>query len=108
MSGLMLTFQANPQHLVVALGHEDASKVGESSEKLRRKGRKKGSEESLTPNQRQILSLLRQNGRLTARELAGEVGISSRKIEQNIARLKDSGALRRIGPTKGGSWEVLK
>lgn len=128
MSGLMLTFQANPQHLRAALGHEDApkvgekvgekvgdrvgdrvgEKVGETSEKLRRKGRKKGSEESLTPNQRQILSLLRQNGRLTARELAEEVGISSRKIEQNIARLKESGTLRRIGPDRGGSWEVLK
>jgi ATP-dependent DNA helicase RecG len=132
MSGLMLTFQANPQHLRAAMGHEDAPedapKVGEKvgdrvgekvgdrvgetsekrSEKLRRKGRKKGSEESLTPNQRQILSLLRQNGRLTARELAEEVGISSRKIEQNIARLKESGTLRRIGPDRGGSWEVLK
>jgi predicted HTH transcriptional regulator len=40
--------------------------------------------------------------------LAEEVGISSRKIEENIARLKESGTLRRIGPTKGGSWEVLK
>jgi len=29
MSGLMLTFQANPQHLRAALGHEDAPKVGE-------------------------------------------------------------------------------
>jgi len=40
--------------------------------------------------------------------LAEEVGISSRKIEENIARLKEFGILRRIGPTKGGSWEVLK
>jgi len=40
--------------------------------------------------------------------LAEEVGISSRKIEQNIARLKESGVLRRIGPDRGGSWEVLK
>lgn len=125
MSGLMLTFQANPQHLRAATGHEDALKVGEkvgekvgdkvgdkvgetSEKKVGRKGRKKGSEESLTPNQRRILSLLRQNGLLTARELAEEVGISSRKIEQNIARLKESGTLRRIGPDRGGSWEVLK
>jgi len=64
--------------------------------------------ESLTPNQKRILSLLRQNTRLSARELAEEVGISSRKIEQNISRLKESGSLRRIGPAKGGYWEVLK
>ena len=64
--------------------------------------------ESLTPNQKRILSLLRQNTRLSARELAEKVGISSRKIEQNIAKLKESGSLRRIGPAKGGYWEVLK
>jgi ATP-dependent DNA helicase RecG len=97
MSGLMLTFQANPQHLIATLGPEDARLI---------LGEKVG--ESLTPNQKRILSLLRQNTRLSARELAEEVGISSRKIEQNIARLKDSGSLRRIGPAKGGYWEVLK
>ena len=97
MSGLMLTFQANPQHLISALGPEDARRV---------LGKKVG--ESLTPSQKRILLLLRQNTRLSALELAEEVGISSRKIEQNIARLKESGSLRRIGPAKGGHWEVLK
>jgi len=101
MSGLMLTFQANPQHLISALGPEDARRV------LGKKvGEKVG--ESLTPSQKRILLLLRQNTRLSALELAEEVGISSRKIEQNIARLKESGILRRIGPAKGGYWEVLK
>ena len=161
MSGLMLTFKANPQHLSAARGHEEAPRVGDrvgekvgdrvgetskkASEKLRGKGRKKGSEErvgesseetekiseetseesseetekiseetseetggGLTSDQRQILSLLRQDKRLTARQLAEEIGVSSRTIELNIAWLKELGLLRRIGPTKGGSWEVLK
>jgi ATP-dependent DNA helicase RecG len=101
MSGLMLTFQSNPQHLISALGPEDARRV--LGEKV---GEKVG--ESFTPSQKRILLLLRQNTRLSALELAEEVGISSRKIEQNIARLKESGILFRIGPTKGGYWEVLK
>jgi ATP-dependent DNA helicase RecG len=105
MSGLMLTFQANPQHLIAALGPEDARRV--LGEKVGEKvGKRVG--ESLTPNQKRIISILRQNTRLSALELAEEVGISSRKIEQNIARLKESGILFRIGPTKGGYWEVLK
>ena len=101
MSGLMLTFMANPQHLSDALGAEDARRI------LGKKvGKKVG--EKLTPNQRRILLLLEKNERLSARELALDVGISSRKIEQNIAKLKELGFLRRIGPAKGGHWEVLK
>jgi ATP-dependent DNA helicase RecG len=36
-----------------------------------------------------------------------QVGISARKVEQNIAKLKVKGILRRVGPAKGGHWEVL-
>jgi ATP-dependent DNA helicase RecG len=68
-------------------------------------GKKVG--KKLTANQEKILLQLRQNANLSARELADLVGISSRKIEQNISRLKKLGRLRRIGPPKGGHWEVL-
>lgn len=64
--------------------------------------------EKLTANQEKILLQLSQNENLSARELAELVGISSRKIEQNIARLKNLGRLRRIGPAKGGYWEVVE
>jgi ATP-dependent DNA helicase RecG len=58
--------------------------------------------ETLTLNQERILLLQRHNPYLSARELSAHVGISSRKIEQNIAKLKKSGILKRIGPAKGG------
>ena len=45
---------------------------------------------------------------MSAKELAEHVGISSRKIEQNIAKLKQWGLLKRIGPAKGGHWELAK
>jgi len=64
--------------------------------------------EKLTANQKKILLQLSQNANLSARELAELVGISSRKIEQNIAKLKKLGRLRRIGPAKGGYWEVME
>ena len=62
--------------------------------------------EKLTLNQERILLLLRHNPYLSARELSAHVGISGRKIEQNIAKLKKSGILKRIGPAKGGHREV--
>lgn len=53
-----------------------------------------------------ILNLLRANPRLTQRELAAQTGLSRRGIEWNLKELKEHGRLRRIGPDKGGYWEV--
>ncbi|MBW8002867.1 MAG: HTH domain-containing protein [Planctomycetes bacterium] len=64
--------------------------------------------ENLTANQIKILSLLKTKPNMSAKELAEHVGISSRKIEQNIAKLKQWGLLKRIGPAKGGHWELAK
>jgi ATP-dependent DNA helicase RecG len=62
----------------------------------------------LTANQERILEILAQQPRMTAPELAEIIGISKRKIEQNVASLKKSGRLRRIGPRKTGHWEVVE
>jgi predicted HTH transcriptional regulator len=34
--------------------------------------------------------------------------VTERSIERNIRKLQDQGLLRRIGPAKGGYWEVIK
>ncbi len=101
MSGLMLTFHANPHRLKEVLGEEGANGIEEE-----RVGEKVGEKvgENLTGNQRQILALLHRHPHMAARELAQHVGISDRKIEQNIARLKELGLLKRIGPARGGYW----
>jgi ATP-dependent DNA helicase RecG len=43
----------------------------------------------------------------SAAEIADKIGISARKTEQNIQKLKTKGLIKRIGPDKGGYWEVL-
>lgn len=40
-------------------------------------------------------------------ELATRSGKDRSTIRRNLARLKESGRLRRIGPDKGGHWEVV-
>ena len=97
----MLTFRANPQHLITAWGEQEAK---------RRMGEKVGEKvgEALTNNQRQILTLLRDNPRMAAREVAQRIGISSRKVEENIAKLKALKLLKRIGPAKEGYWQVTE
>ena len=62
--------------------------------------------ETLTQNQKQILELIAQNNFITAIELAEKVHISKRKMEENMAKLKQKGLLKRVGPAKGGHWEI--
>ena len=49
-----------------------------------------------------------ENPNVSARDLSDIIGISQRKIEENISKLKKKGILRRIGPAKGGYWKVIK
>lgn len=53
------------------------------------------------------LQLLRANPRITQARLAVETGLSRRGIEWNLSELKKNKQIRRIGPDKGGHWEVL-
>lgn len=66
-----------------------------------------GSVESSVETGEQILSLLVQSPELTAPRLAQHLGLTTRAIEKQLAKLKQQGRLRRIGPNKGGVWDVL-
>lgn len=43
----------------------------------------------------------------SVRELAASCGLSIDSALYHITQLKQAGHLRRIGPDKGGRWEVL-
>ena len=55
-----------------------------------------------------ILALLKAEPRLAAREVAERLEITQRAVEKQIAKLREDGRLRRIGPARGGHWEVLE
>lgn len=55
-----------------------------------------------------ILGLLRERPTLSAGAVAKIVGISRKCVEKHFARLKRYGMLRRIGPDKGGHWEIVE
>ena len=64
--------------------------------------------DKLTDNQKNIIALIKRNPDISARQLAPQVGISHRKIQENIAKLKEYGILERIGPPKGGHWKIIE
>ena len=54
-----------------------------------------------------IIAEMRQNPEVTIAELSTLVGVTGRSIERNIQTLQNKGRVRRVGPDKGGHWEVL-
>ena len=39
--------------------------------------------------------------------ITGDSEITARAIAKQIAKLKEEGKLKRVGPDKGGYWEVI-
>jgi ATP-dependent DNA helicase RecG len=54
-----------------------------------------------------ILSALTEHPEATIADLAEAIGVTGRTIERHLKRLQEQGLLRRVGPDKGGLWEVL-
>jgi len=69
---------------------------------------KESSGKSSGKTENQVLSLLSGKPEMTIPELAETLKITTRGIEKQIAKLRREGRLRRIGPAKGGHWEINK
>ena len=54
----------------------------------------------------EIIDLIKQNNKITAKQLAARLSVSDRTIERDIEKLKKQGKLKRIGNEKNGHWLV--
>ena len=63
-----------------------------------------------TPKKHQetILQHLRQYPQANVPELMDATGLSTNGVKYHLNQLKQAGKLRRLGPTKGGRWEVTE
>ena len=87
-----VTFYRDPRYSLKADSFE---KVRATREKTRGNTREK------------IIRSLKANPEITMERLAEIVGISSKGVEWQINKLKEDGVIRRIGPAKGGHWEIV-
>jgi|WetSurMetagenome_2_1015567.scaffolds.fasta_scaffold1390580_1 DeoR/GlpR family transcriptional regulator of sugar metabolism len=67
----------------------------------------KASEKMSEKTPDRILRLVSSNHDITIAELAQAIGVTSRTIERNIKKLQSQGRLKRVGPDKGGFWDML-
>ncbi len=96
MAGLMLTFHANPAHLRTSASGTVQDRLGE----------KLG--EKLGKTRTAIVQSMKDNPRVTVSELAKRLRLSTTAIEKNIHHLKTKGYVKRVGPAKGGHWEIVQ
>ena len=54
-----------------------------------------------------IITLMKDEPALSAKEIGVRLDLTPRAIEKQIAALKKSGKIQRVGPAKGGHWEVM-
>ena len=57
--------------------------------------------------QRQIVSLIEKDSKLTAERLAELLGVSSRTIQTDLSVLTKAGVIAREGEDNGGEWRLL-
>ncbi len=72
------------------------------------KSKVKSNEKSKVKSNEKVVSLIAENPTITAQEIAESLGLSLAGIEKIIRTLKQQERLRRIGPDKGGHWEIKK
>lgn len=62
----------------------------------------------ITELERRVLDEIERKPGISRNEIADVLNLSPETIKEYIERLKDKGVLRRVGPDKGGHWEVLR
>lgn len=109
LSGIDLwtEFPFSPDYLE-SIDYDGVEMSGKMSGKRSGKGSGKSSGKGSKKSSEIILQMLRENGELSATDLAEALGVSSRAIEKQIAKLRKNNRLKRVGPARGGRWEVLE
>ena len=90
--------QQDIQNYEKSMQYEVDRKGGQKTSKVDRKGGQKTREA--------IILLITENPQITSMQMAERLGINRSAISKHLKRMQAEGAVRRIGPDKGGHWEV--
>ena len=71
-------------------------------------GPKRGPENRPENTPSKILNLIRHNPRITSREIAKKLKMARSGISKHLHAMQEANIIRRVGPAKGGHWEVIE
>jgi ATP-dependent DNA helicase RecG len=55
-----------------------------------------------------IMALIAQKPHVTRQELAKAIGITDSGVKYHLKKMQEKKLIRRVGPDKGGHWEVVQ
>jgi ATP-dependent DNA helicase RecG len=64
--------------------------------------------ENLSAMRGRIVKIIWKNPKATAQSISKQVEIAPRNVQEHLKYLQKAGILRRVGPDKGGYWEIIK
>lgn len=64
-------------------------------------------EKSSQKTPQKILELVKEDAYITTQRMADLIGIDRSNVARAIKKLQLQGILRRVGPDKGGYWEII-
>jgi predicted HTH transcriptional regulator len=65
--------------------------------------------EKATATRLRIVQAMRRNQQISTVALAAELGMAATSgVEKYLKALHEAGCIRRVGPAKGGAWDVLE
>lgn len=71
------------------------------------KGVQKSTQKSTQKTSDLILAILAENPTATMAQMAEELGVHPSTVKKHLRNLKHQGRLKRVGPDKGGKWELV-
>lgn len=97
-------FLRDPEYANKGLKEADNSGV----EKTTVKSSVKGSVKSSVKSSVKIMTFIGDDKHITIPVMAEKLGLTTRAIEKQLVKLQSAGKIRRVGPDKGGHWELVK
>ncbi len=62
--------------------------------------------ETVEKTTQKIIKLIKENPYISRKELAKKIRITSDGVKYHLSKMKEKGFIKRIGPDKGGYWEI--
>ena len=94
------------KHVVKDIEHVE--KDEKHVESIGAKTPQKTLQKTLQKTPQKIMDLIMKNPDITTQEMATLIGIDRSNIARAIKKLQERGLVRRVGPDKGGHWEIIE
>ena len=88
-------------------GSQESSQESSMKSSMKENGVNEKVNEKVNERQRKIIAIVADNPYITQSDLVSKLGISLVHVNKNMKKLQGLGIIRRVGPDKGGHWEVI-